>query len=275
MDEYNFCTIIEQFCMSLIDLLTIIKDPIHAVNGVIKSKKFRTNVYDNYISHLSDFNMVLSMIIDHIRSMIIQMKILFVEKSFPSLIQLLGTLKYFLQFVKEKDVYHTLFNFQVEFENSARAIKNQNKIIKNINKLRDIIVTIVCLSLEITAIIFPQIAPIGVATGFMKESKMGMEDIEDEQYVPIDIEDVIHKLLDISINSELILRIDHTNILQNLRGRDDFILLLSNLQVQYSEFFILQILLNSEIKEYYKKPRNIFIKIGRFIFFCKSSEVKL
>lgn len=259
--DKNFYIIIEKYCISLgLFAQTIIK-PTDDVKNIIKRKK-RNRSFDEYITSINNFNDLIHKLTVLLKEIIVSLNKVFIKKDMKSLSEFIENIQSFLVFLLKENVFLKLYEIREEFDD--RYTKNK-KLIEKVNDVRNIIITLFDISIDITTIFIPQFTTVKRIIPIIESiNRQYIENriIESrKQYV--DVDEIIRQLLDIELRSQIISSIDIDEIYQCLSNNnaDDIIIVIETLQSNYVALLQTIISLRHEIEVYRTKKQSLLTKI--------------
>jgi hypothetical protein len=260
IDSGDFCNIITNFCDSLIIFTKYVVNPTVKTTILIKKKYIRQNTFDTYVIAVNKFNEIMLSVVFLIKKIIISLNKLFLIKSPKNLIEFIESIRIFLIFLLEKNVFDKLYELKEELD--SRYTKN----LKNIKKLADIkyILFRICnISIDITCLFIPPLTVVKEAIAVL-EDKLDNNIEEKKKEINnshLNLDNIIRQLIDIQLRVEVISIVKNSKFLHGFNNNNENAAkihrIIENLQTEYVELHHIIIYLRSEINLYKQKKLSI------------------
>jgi hypothetical protein len=250
----EFSSIIELYCISLSEFVKYVTQPTQLTTNIIQNKYIRSRNFDKYAHSVGQLNTTMHDIVLLIKTIIISLNKLFINKDVNDLTAFIEDLRGFLLFLIKENIFMCLNRFKDELD---AKLDNDIKMINKIKKIKVLILRMVDLSIDLTTIFIPHLAFMKNVMEFntSQENETPETIIQDNSDIyQMDI--VINKLLDVQLRSQIILSgINSKNIFACLSdSRSGMILgLINKLQKEYVDLLQITIRLKVELEKYKKK----------------------
>ena len=269
-NEPKFCTIIENFCDSLVKFAIYVRQPTTHIYELIHKKNTRNNAFDGYVITVEEFNNILLEIINLLNQIILSLNALFVNRTLDAITNFLDQLRIFL--------LHLLNNNILIKLNMLKKIINEKyikdiDILKKIANVKYLIFRMCNLSIDITSMFIPQLSLVKEVIVVLekKSDDATNNQIDEIKSNNIKLDNIIKQLLDIQLRSQIISSFGATTILNCLvdKQSDDLIRIIENLQTEYVEIIFTTVCLKTEIDAYKTKKRSVISSLFRSLIKSK------
>ena len=264
--DKRFISVIELFCTSLIKFALTIDGPLSHTIITIRKKYIHSSRFDKYVIDIELFNNIINDISIIIKSIILSLNKLFVEKNKSDLVIFIDNLRKFLIYNIENDVFETL----TKLKKSINAkYKKDNSLLKKITTVNNLIFRIFDITIDITAIFVPGISVIKKFSTVIEQNIQNVIDnkLENVKKNNIDMSGIIKNLIDIDLRSQIIASLDMKKMLIYIEDKqsDKLIEVIEHLQVEYITLIDTTLILKNEIITYKNREKNIFSRLFNLI----------
>ena len=246
--DIKLCTLLTNFCNSLITFAGSISLPTVVTTIRIKNKHLQTKSFDNYVTNVGEFNIIVHKIIDALREIITSLNTFFIGYKLDDLTNFIESLRKFLLFLLNENIFDNLNDVKQKLD--KKYLKNY-RIIKNVTYIKHSVFDLFDQGIGITTVFIPQLI-------IIKDIVLAMEEHN------INFDAAIKKLIAVQLRSQIKLG---DNILQLLSSGSNIepsdkskaiTHIIENLKIEYTELIERTLNLDKQVIIYKHKKRSIF-----------------
>jgi protein-tyrosine phosphatase len=261
-NDARFILIIDLFCNSLINFALTVTGPIAHASITIKKKYICGKHFDEFVYDIELFNAIIANISHIIKEIIMSINKLFIEKNESDLIVFIESLRKFLLFNINNNIFDNLNRLKKGINSKY---KNDSNLVKKLANVNGLIFNIFNITIDIASFFIPDIQAIKKISNVIENNMLDSINIKLEDYKKnsIDVGEVIKNLIDMDLRSQIIISLDMDKMLKCIENKksDNMIIIIERLQKEYIILLDTSFVLRNEIGVYKLKKKNLLSKI--------------
>lgn len=263
----NFYNIIDNFCTSLIDFAKSIKQPTSDISDIIHKKTNRNKSFDNYVSSVEKFNTIMQNVIYLLKKVIISLNHVFVYGTIEEVAIFMENLNVFLRYLLTENIFAKLTILKLEIGGKH---KSDIDILQKIKNIKDVMIHVVNMSINITSLLIPQLGVISQLITVIDENLNESIDkkIEKVAHINDQLDGVIRSLLNVQTRADILESFEGSNVLQFLSDRvnnEKILKIGENLYTEYISLLHVTLSLHSTIEIYKRRKKNVLLTLVEYM----------